>query len=38
MTSPDIDAAAQFLAGSGRVLDQRRFQRLFGRRPGRVRA
>ena len=30
MTSPDIDAAAHFLAGSGRVLDQRRFQRLFG--------
>lgn len=30
MTSPDINAAAQFLAGSGRVLDQRRFQRLFG--------
>ena len=30
MTSPDIDAAAQFLAGSGRVLDRRRFQRLFG--------
>jgi hypothetical protein len=30
MTSPDITAAAQFLAASGRVLDQRRFQRLFG--------
>jgi hypothetical protein len=29
MTSPDIAAAAQFLAGSGRILDQRRFQRLF---------
>ena len=38
MTSPDIDAAAQFLAGSGRVLDQRRFQRLFGHgQPGYVR-
>jgi len=32
MTSPDIDiaAAAQFLASSGRVLDQRRFERLPG--------
>lgn len=31
MTSPDVDiaAAGQFLAGSGRVLDQRRFERLF---------
>jgi hypothetical protein len=31
MTSPDVDmsAAAQFLAASGRVLDRRRFQRLF---------
>jgi hypothetical protein len=40
MTSPDVDmsAAAQFLAASGRVLDQRRFQRLFtGGRPGYVR-
>ncbi|HUY46467.1 MAG TPA: hypothetical protein VMV92_12155 [Streptosporangiaceae bacterium] len=30
MTSPDIDAAARFLAASGRVLDRRRFERLFG--------
>jgi hypothetical protein len=32
MTSPDIDIAAarQFLAASGRVLEQRRFERLFG--------
>jgi hypothetical protein len=32
MTSPDVDmsAAAQFLAASGRVLDRRRFERLFG--------
>ncbi len=31
MTSPDLDmsAAAQFLAASGRVLDRRRFERLF---------
>src|SRR4051794_27575540 len=27
---PDLDAAAQFLAASGRVLDRRRFERLFG--------
>jgi hypothetical protein len=30
MTSADFDAAAQFLAGTGRVLDRRRFGRLFG--------
>jgi hypothetical protein len=33
---PDIDAAARFLAASGRVLDRRRFERLFaggGARP-----
>jgi hypothetical protein len=32
MTSPDVDmsAAARFLAASGRVLDRRRFERLFG--------
>jgi len=29
MNAPDIDAAAQFLAGSARVLDRRRFERLF---------
>jgi hypothetical protein len=29
MTTPDFDAAAQFVAANGRVLDQRRFQRLF---------
>jgi hypothetical protein len=28
-TTPDLRAAAQFLAGTGRVLDQRRFQLLF---------
>jgi hypothetical protein len=40
MTSPDVDmsAAAQFLAASGRVLDRRRFERLFtGARAGYVR-
>ena len=31
MTSPDIDAAEQFLAASARVLEQRRFERLFRR-------
>jgi hypothetical protein len=31
MTKPDIDAAAQFLAANGRVLERRRFERLFGR-------
>jgi hypothetical protein len=30
MTAPDFDAAAQFLASTGRVLDGRRFGRLFG--------
>ena len=29
MTKPDLGAAAQFLAASGRVLDRRTFQRLF---------
>ncbi len=30
MSTPDFGAAAQFLAGTGRVLDRRRFGRLFG--------
>jgi len=30
MKTPDVQAAARFLAGSGRVLEQRRFDRLFG--------
>jgi hypothetical protein len=30
MITPDIDAAARFLASSGRVLERRRFDRLFG--------
>ena len=30
MSAPDFDAAAQFLAAGGRVLDRRRFGRLFG--------
>jgi hypothetical protein len=29
MSKPDMDAAAQFLAASGRTLDRRRFERLF---------
>ena len=29
MTSPDIEAAGQFLAANGRVLERRRFERLF---------
>jgi hypothetical protein len=29
MTSPDIDAAEQFLAANARVLERRRFERLF---------
>jgi hypothetical protein len=29
MTAPDLDAAAQFLAARGRILDRRRFERLF---------
>ena len=29
MTKPDIDAAAQYLAANGRVLERRRFERLF---------
>src|SRR5271166_5335514 len=30
MNTPDLNSAAQFLAGSGRVLEKRRFDRLFG--------
>lgn len=30
MSKPDLDAAAQFIAASARVLDRRRFERLFG--------
>jgi hypothetical protein len=30
MTAPDPDRAAQFMAATGRVLDRRRFGRLFG--------
>ena len=30
MTAPDLDRAAQFMAATGRVLDRRRFGRLFG--------
>ncbi|MFL5920099.1 MAG: hypothetical protein ACJ75Q_01765 [Gaiellaceae bacterium] len=29
MTTPDVDAAARFLAGNARVLDRRRFERRF---------
>jgi hypothetical protein len=29
VTTPDLDAAARFLAGNARVLDRRRFERLF---------
>ena len=29
VTTADVDAAARFLAGNGRVLDRRRFERLF---------
>jgi hypothetical protein len=29
MSKPDLDAARQFLAANGRVLDQRRYERLF---------
>jgi hypothetical protein len=29
MSTPDIDAAAQFIAGHARVVDRRRFERLF---------
>ena len=29
MTTPDVDAASRFLAGNARVLDRRRFERLF---------
>ena len=39
MTPPDIDAASRFLAGHARVLDRRRFERLFaGGDPEPVRA
>jgi len=31
MSKPDLDAAAQFIAANARVLDRRRFERLFGR-------
>jgi hypothetical protein len=38
MSKPDVDAAAQFVAASARVLDRRRFERLFaGGDPGPVR-
>ena len=38
MTSPDIHAAEQFLAANARVLERRRFERLFrGGDPGPVR-
>ena len=38
MTKPDMDAAAQYLAANARVLERRRFERLFaGWRPGPVR-
>jgi hypothetical protein len=38
MTKPDLDAAAQFIAANARVLDRRRFERLFGGgEPGPVR-
>jgi hypothetical protein len=33
MTKPDIDAAAQFLAASGRILDRRRFDLFFAGGP-----
>lgn len=33
MDTPDLNAAAMFLAGSGRVLERRRFDRLFGDGP-----
>src|SRR5438094_1811552 len=29
VTTPDVDGAARFLAGNARVLDRRRFERLF---------
>jgi len=29
MNAPDFDAAATFIAANARVLDRRRFQRLF---------
>jgi hypothetical protein len=31
MSTPDLDAAAQFLAASGRIVDRRRYERLFAR-------
>ena len=30
MSKPDLDMAGQFIAASARVLDRRRFERLFG--------
>ncbi len=30
MTAPDFDAAATFIAANARVIDRRRFERLFG--------
>ena len=33
MPNPDIDAAQRFLAASGRILDRRRFERLFAGAP-----
>lgn len=30
MDTPDLDAASRFLAANGRILDRRRFERLFG--------
>lgn len=33
MTTPDFDAAAAFVAANARVIDRRRFQRLFGGGP-----
>jgi hypothetical protein len=35
MNAPDFDAAAAFIAGNARVIDRRRFQRLFGDGPAR---
>src|SRR5215467_15601358 len=38
MSKPDMDAAAQYLAANARVLERRRFERLFaGGGPGPVR-
>ena len=30
MNAPDFDAAATFIAANARVIDRRRFERLFG--------